>query len=159
MIEVLSEDDAPPGLRPARRAFGFADAVASAELVADWRESRPVGLRGIVWYRLPVSTDRRNWPWETFSRVARGQPVHAELKVEYGGGNENASNDVVIVNRGDAPGRLPQRVTPSGPALAADAVGAYRMETTASGVVFVLRDDVWPWIGPGERTVIGWLHR
>jgi len=162
VLDVFSEDPPPQGRHPARRAFGLADPLASAECVADWKSSPPDGLRGIIWYRLPVSSDRRNWPWETLEKVARGLPVHAkiqiEIKVESGGGKGKGSNhDVAIVNRGDAPGRLPRRVVPVGPVLACDAVGAYRMERSADGVAFVRRDDVWPWIGPGKRTVIGWL--
>jgi len=158
VLDVFSEDSPPKGRRPARRAFGFADPVASAEWVADLKVSPPDGLRGIIWYRLPVSSDRRNWPWETLEKVACGLPVHAEIQVESGDQNgKRANHDVAIVNRGDAPGRLPQRVVPVGPVRACDVVGAYRMEKTANGVAFVLRDDVWPWLGPGKRTVIGWL--
>lgn len=44
-----------------------------SELVHDWTESRPAAMRGVIWYRLPVVTDKHNWTWPQLQRVMRGQ--------------------------------------------------------------------------------------
>lgn len=45
------------------------DAVALGSLVRQWTASHPVAMQGVIWYRLPVVTDKRNWNWETFQQV------------------------------------------------------------------------------------------
>jgi len=30
-------------------------------------------MRGVIWYRLPVASDKFNWPWPTLERVMRGE--------------------------------------------------------------------------------------
>ncbi|MFT6792960.1 MAG: hypothetical protein ACJAR1_000948 [Rubritalea sp.] len=53
--------------------------VASADpfqlslLIQRWQEQRPMLMQGIIWYRLPVSTDRMNWTWDTFQKVRHGE--------------------------------------------------------------------------------------
>jgi hypothetical protein len=50
------------------------DATAIARLVQDWTASRPAAMRGVIWYRLPVATDKRNWRWETLREIV-GTPA------------------------------------------------------------------------------------
>lgn len=155
VMEVISEDRPPFGMVPARRAYAFADPEAAAALVAEWITQRPAGLTGIVWYRLPVAGDRRNWPWQTLAKVARGERAAPVIEVDRA--SAGRAGDLWIENRGTGPGRLPRRLTALGPVAAADAVGAYRFAPGADRATFVLRDDVWPWLDPGGRIVIGWV--
>lgn len=48
------------------------DAPELAELVRGWTASRPQALRGVIWYRLPVATDKHNWDWPTLKAVMNG---------------------------------------------------------------------------------------
>ncbi len=50
------------------------DATEMANLVQRWTTSRPQAMRGIIWYRLPVATDKFNWRWETLRDIV-GPPV------------------------------------------------------------------------------------
>lgn len=50
------------------------DATEMANLVQRWTASRPQAMRGIIWYRLPVATDKFNWRWETLRDIV-GPPV------------------------------------------------------------------------------------
>ncbi len=153
VIEVISEDRAPEGLAPARRAFGYADPATAAALVAEWTANRPSGLTGVVWYRLPIAADRRNWPWPTLEKVMRGEAPVADLRVE------TKASDIVLTNHGEAPARLPGRLVARGPVAAADAVGAYRLESGGEETVFRFTENGWPWIEPGQSLVIGWITR
>lgn len=55
-----------------------------AELVADWKESRPENMIGLIWFRLPVTTDRLNWHWTTLESVMQGVPPRSlpEIRVQ-----------------------------------------------------------------------------
>ncbi len=50
-----------------------ADPVEMAELVRWLRFHRPEGLRGILWYRLPLPEDRLSWHERTWQAVMQGQ--------------------------------------------------------------------------------------
>lgn len=153
VIEVISEDRGPEGLVPAHRSYGYADPAAAAALVEGWMKNRPDGLSGLVWYRLPVAGDRRNWPWPTLRKVMRGEVPTPHLQIEA----PASGGDVALANHGDAPARLPQRLIARGPIGAADAVGAYRLQQGGEETVFTFQEGMWPWIEPGSRLVIGWI--
>ncbi len=44
-----------------------------AELVRDWTASRPAAMRGVIWYRLPVGSDKFNWNWPKLEAVMTGR--------------------------------------------------------------------------------------
>jgi len=154
VIDVVSED---AGTGPASaRAFALADPLESARLVQEWQRDPPAGLTGIVWYRLPVAGDRRNWPWETFERVIRGEvdPSKPDLEISPGAG----AKDLFVVNRGTFPVLLPGKIVIGHPVPAADGAGAYRLEQQDGVVHFIRRNDVWPWLDPGKKIPTGWLR-
>lgn len=43
------------------------------ELIRAWTASRPAPMNGVIWYRLPVATDRLNWTWPQLQQVMRGE--------------------------------------------------------------------------------------
>jgi len=47
--------------------------VELSGLVRDWTASRPEAMRGVIWYRLPVATDNRNWNWPKLEAVMSGR--------------------------------------------------------------------------------------
>jgi hypothetical protein len=49
------------------------DSEELATLVRAWTASRPAAMRGVIWYRLPVATDKHNWSWPTLSAVMAGR--------------------------------------------------------------------------------------
>ncbi|HUH02336.1 MAG TPA: hypothetical protein VML75_10085, partial [Kofleriaceae bacterium] len=110
---------------------------------------RPVpGLRGVVWFRLPVAGDHQAWSAPTLRAVIRGDAVAAEVTaalVARGAG----VYDVVVENRGTADGRWPALAL-SGAIDAIDLIGAYRRD-----------GDRWTpaerQLRPGARAVVGWV--
>ncbi|GAA5476815.1 hypothetical protein Hhel01_00290 [Haloferula helveola] len=155
VIDVISEDLPPEGVTPAKRSYAYVDPAIGAKLVAEWMQSPPVNLTGIIWYRLPISTDRRNWPWQTLEKVSRGEVPTADVRVERK--VNGRAGDVTILNQGSAPVRLPERVIARGAIVAADAVGGYRLEKGGRETVFRFGGAEWSWIEPGERVIVGWI--
>lgn len=156
VVDVISEDTGAPGPAATNRAFAMADPAASARLVREWKSEPPAGLRGIIWYRLPVEGDRRNWPWETLQLVARGEEAPAVPALEILPGP--ASGDLFVANHGKFPLLLPAEIVVTSPVTATDGAGAYRLERRADGLHFLRRDDIWPWLDPGKKLPAGWLR-
>src|SRR5205823_11444471 len=98
-------------------------------LVKEWQRARPPQLREIIWYRLPVATDIRNWRWVTLSAVMSGRkPLHHLEILEEG---ENPI-DLSIVNTGEADEELDAVViatSRAGTLVAADALTGWTVDT------------------------------
>ena len=66
----VAMDSVQPAWPPNTGVLEFAtNADEIAMLVKEWQQARPPQLREIIWYRLPVATDIRNWRWVTLSAV------------------------------------------------------------------------------------------
>ncbi len=156
VIDVVSEDLTEPTPAVRKRGFTMADPVASAQLVANWEKDRPAGMTGIIWYRLPVEGDSRNWPWATFRLVTRGEVSVSRPALEATQGD--GARDLTVANHGAFPVRLPREIIVRSAVVTGDGAGAYRIERTGDGVRFLLRADVWPWLDPGKRVAFGWLR-
>lgn len=156
VIDVVSEDltELTPAVR--KRSFAMADPATSARLVANWEKDRPAGLTGIIWYRLPVEGDSRNWPWETFRLVTRGEVTVSRPVLEENPGD--GARDITVANHGEFPVRLPREIIIRSTVVTGDGGGAYQVERAGDGVKFLLRTDVWPWLDPEKSIACGWLR-
>jgi hypothetical protein len=94
----VAMDSVQPAWPSDTRVLEFAtNADDMATLVQEWRYARPPQLREIIWYRVPVATDVRNWCWTTLSAVMSGRkPLH-HLEVLQEGENPI---DLSIANTG-----------------------------------------------------------
>jgi hypothetical protein len=155
VLDVVSEDvpQSPPN-GAVRRTAGISEATELAALVAEWRNHRPPGMRGVVWYRLPLETDRRNWRWITWQRAAAGKLPHSNLRVEARRAGEGLW-DLVLKNDGERDERLPESIAAGCATLALDGLNGY---TAATGDQWILEEAAWPWLAPGDSLTIGWLR-
>jgi hypothetical protein len=137
-----------------------ADADAMAGLVSGWMADRPQGLLGVVWYRLPVESDRRNWRWPTLAKVMAGEIPRADVRAE-ARRTEDRLVEIELVNRGTAEHRGPGRVTvswPRGRLIASDGLLAYETAGGAMDSIQFRGKADRPGLPPGERRTIGWLR-
>ena len=51
------------------------NAVEISGLIRDWTANRPAAMRGVIWYRLPIATDKHNWDWRTLNAVMAGRDL------------------------------------------------------------------------------------
>ena len=137
--------------------FG-ADADEIADLVKEWQENRPAGLQELLWYRVPVSTDSRNWGWPTLAAVMQGRRPVQRYEVHLDGGNPV---DLALENTGesDEPFDRFVRVTWSGPApVASDALAGWTIHMESGSLTFTPQPDARLRLAPGARRGIGWLR-
>ena len=77
--EATSAGDLPPDWEERQV---FADPVRIAEIVRDLREAPPRSLVGMVWFRMPVATDRMNWSLPVLEKVIAGRAPQVAIRAE-----------------------------------------------------------------------------
>ena len=134
-----------------------ADPDELADLIREWRENRPAELEGIIWYRLPVETDARNWRFATLATVANGRKPHRQVDVFSEGMNPM---DVAIRNAGEADERLQMKVIVDSdqPAVDADALTGCRVSMHGTQSIFATEGSEALRLRPGETRSLGWLR-
>jgi hypothetical protein len=155
----VAMDSVQPAWPPGTSALEFAaNADDIAALVAAWRQSRPPWMRDLLWYRVPVATDRRNWRWPTLAAVMAGRdPVH-RLDIVTNGKNPV---DISIVNRGEAEERTPCTVTltsTGASVTASDVLPGWNMTADKGRVVFSTPPGQELRLSPGDVRSIGWIR-
>ncbi|AHG20478.1 hypothetical protein Z042_13195 [Chania multitudinisentens RB-25] len=113
-------------------------------------------LQGIIWFRLPLADDRRAWSLTTLRAVINNQPLTASWQVKFLP-QQNGLYDLHIYNDGPVDAPLPREIgINTGNCLAADAVGNYRLETTAEQLRFIRISNAQ--LRTGQSRPLGWLR-
>lgn len=131
--------------------------VANADRIATdvrrFRESPPRYCKGIVWFRLPIDTDRLNWSWSALQAVMEGRSPETSFEMEIRRQAEGL-HEVWIVNRGERNIHGPVRFTvaPKGLQIVAyDAVNGFTESETA-------HQFTGPAPPPGEESLAVWYR-
>jgi hypothetical protein len=140
-----------------------ADPAAMAMLVRAWTDRRPGTMRGVIWYRLPVSGDERNWASGTLGCVMKGEVPDPALAARTIVTDDGRLIDIELTNTGKADARLDGvRVTVGVGAQrleAQDGIGGFIARQAGNGVILAARGMGIPdLLRPGERRVVGWVR-
>lgn len=155
----ISMDSVQPAWPKGTRLVEFSPiAEELADLVSKWRTARPHEMQELIWYRIPVATDNRNWRWPTLEAVMAGrQPTHRVSTVIEG---ENPV-DVAVLNSGEAEEVLKAPVTISwqdSELMAADALAGWSVQADKNQAVFTPEANSRLRLPPGTKRAIGWLR-
>lgn len=140
-----------------------ADPLELARLVRDWEASRPLNMRGIIWYRLPVRTDMLNWKWSTLSAIIGGrsprQNLSAEVRVL-----TPVLCEIVLVNDGEVDQRAGFDIKvdwTGGKVVASDGLAGFTVEQTRPNMATLSIEgsakDAWL-IRAGQKQKVAWLR-
>lgn len=114
------------------------------------------GLRGVAWFRLPTSEDRRAWSLATWHAVLRGQPLRGRAELQLRATPNPGTFDLVLVNAGPHDAELPRQVDGGKSCTAADGANGYVAQHSAAGPG--LRRKAPGLLRSGQERVIGWLR-
>ena len=155
----VAMDSVQPSWPPGTRVLEFgADADEIATIVQDWKKSRPPQLRELLWYRLPIGTEARNWRWPTLSAVMAGRLPEHKLNILRDGENPI---DLSIFNSGEADEQLSASITATwnGTELAAsDALSGWNVRSENGRAIFSVTAPRGLRLPPGATRKIGWLR-
>ncbi|MDB6140804.1 MAG: hypothetical protein JWO94_3876 [Verrucomicrobiaceae bacterium] len=156
----LALDGIQPSWPAGTRIMQFdSDAAALTQLTNEWQALRPTGMQGILWYRLPVATDQRNWRWPTFAAVIEGRPPSHHLSVRTEG---EELLDLSVVNDGEADEDLKGvrvRVTWEGAGpLASEALPGWTLNIENSQSLIISSLAQTQRLPPGAHRSMGWLR-
>ena len=158
-LQGIAMDSVDPAWPPGTRILEFAtDADDLAALVAEWQAAHPLELQELLWYRIPVPTDIRNWRWATLSAVMAGRAPQHKLEVVKAGDNPI---DLSIANVGEADEQQIMIVTVtwnSGSLVACDALSGWTVRAEKGKAVFTSIAGSRSQLPPGGQRSIGWLR-
>lgn len=159
LLSVAMDSVEPVWPRGTRVVEFATDADEVAALVNDWKKKRPGLLRDLFWYRLPVSTDERNWRWLTLTAVMEGRPPLHKLEVRSQGENPV---DLAIANVGEADEQRDPTVTVTwnngSAVIASDALPDWSAVMAKQAAIFKPEAGVQLRLSPGATRSIGWLR-
>jgi hypothetical protein len=113
-------------------------------------------LQGLVWFRLPLPSDKRSWSYAQLQAVSSGKPLAAELKLRVQG--IDPQFELMAENHGFVAAQLPAQIRLSGSSCsAADAVSGYKPDFSKNKnqLQFVLTKTE-AMLQPGQALVLGW---
>lgn len=159
-VKDVHGEDLPAGFSLASERYAVldSDAYALADLVAEWRSHAPELLQSLIWYRLPVSTDRLNWPAEVLPKITRGDRLKRGWSVKLEP-NAEGVHEVVLHQDGDAPDDLPREIQITS-VEAADGLRGYVLQGPPSGTVslWLPQPGRFGRVRPGEKVIAGWIR-
>ena len=145
----------PPGTRTLEFST---DADDTAKLVSEWLSARPAELKELIWYRIPVATDQRNWRWPTLAAIMAGRkPIHKLQAVQRG----DNPIDLSVKNVGEADKQVSTKLTVywTGASLVAfDALPGWTVATDKERAVFSRMSGFPLELSPGAERSVGWLR-
>ena len=138
------------------------DPIAIAQLLRKWQQDRPRCMQGVIWYRLPVASDRLNWRWETLSAIMDGQIPRKNLQVavEY---PQPELAEVVLINDGEVDVSAEVQIEiecDRRELVAADGLCGFAIAERKPSSISLVHGGtaVSPTIGAGERWKVAWLR-
>lgn len=161
--EVFGED-LPAGfvLGGKRGVVLDSDAFALGLLMDEWRRHAPAGMISVIWYRLPVSSDRLNWPAQTLQKIVSAKPLKRGWSAHAQKGSSGQA-DIILRQEGDAPDDLPHDIFVQWQgtlAEAADGLRGYRVHDQGPGWLrfsltnYARQGRIWP----GQEFAAGWVR-
>lgn len=139
-----------------------ADAVALATLARELRVQPPEHCTGVLWFRLPVASDRLNWPAATLAAVLRGEAPRRVLTLAVRW-PESGLAEIVVRNTGETseppPATLALRWPTADRPSAADGLAGYRLAPESNGRWRAVNNfPTRALLRPGSSVTVAWLR-
>lgn len=135
-----------------------ADPEQVAALIHALESAPPKGLVGLIWFRLPLAGDRRAWPLRTLQAVINHEPLRAKVLLQ--NLHKGELHQLSLHNAGNISADLPQQFQVIGKNCeAADAIGGYRLQRTATHLIWHRIATTPPRrLSAGQQYAVGWAR-
>ncbi|WP_159566922.1 DUF3142 domain-containing protein [Budvicia diplopodorum] len=157
----LVESEAPVRIAGQMQELSVAP-QAMADFLSQLRQQQTPNLKGLVWFRLPLESDRRAWSMSTLKAVILQQPLASEWVVELQAqpdqsNQTNSLFNLILRNTGQIDGVLPSEITlPAGKCQIGDAVGNYQLNADNQQLRFIRTHS--QQLRAGQSQAIGWVR-
>lgn len=157
---IAAVESERPALTPGGRSSELvASPPAMAAFAGQLDRAPPPGMAGIVWFRLPTTSDERAWSLATWRAVLARAPLLPALGVTArtaADGEGKGLQDLLLANSGNADASLPFAIRWNGACRAADGINGYTLERDSAGMY--LRRAQEGLLRAGSQRNIGWLR-
>lgn len=149
---ILLESEVPLAV-PGERHELRIDPTQMQQYVTWLTQQQFAKLQGVAWFRLPLASDRRSWPWSTLQALASAQPLRANLQLTWQPSPHGRM--LVARNSGNIAVALPQTIQlQSQTCLAADGLAGYHwllhtQQLTRQTTEYLL---------PDQQRQLGWFR-
>ena len=155
----VAMDSVQPAWPPGTSLLEFASSADDlSNLVASCQRSPPAHLTSLLWYRLPIPTDRRNWRWPTLAAVMAGRHPAHRIDAICEPGNPV---DISVVNHGEAEERVACTIAltwTGAQVTAGDTLPGWTLSLQNGQAAFSTTPGNLLRLSPGDRRSIGWLR-
>lgn len=137
-----------------------ADPIPLSGLVREWSANRPPELMGLIWYRLPVSSDVMNWQWPTLETVMAGEEPASEVRAHVRRVKPGLV-EIDLANEGTADAQSKPCATlywEKHRRIAADGLEGYQVVESGPTALRLQPTHFGRRLRAGERMVIGWVR-
>ncbi|WP_271801721.1 DUF3142 domain-containing protein [Commensalibacter communis] len=126
-------------------------------LIEQLQHNTPINLRGIIWFRLPIASDQRNWSLDTWMAMIKHQNLHGQIMVkEIPDPNTPEAIKITLVNQGNIALPLPSIVSLR--CKTADGLFPYQLSVNHQGkYILNLTKQIAP-LNTHQERVIGWMR-
>ncbi len=149
IIAIDSDGEPAPVFAPDAREL-VVDPRRVAVVLERLTAAPPPRFRGVAWFRLPLSSDRRSWRASTLRALIAGDDVALPAQVVLA--PVGANFDVVLRNPQRIDVMAPQRIALPVGCTSGEGVAGYRFEFAPSRVT----TSAPPLLKPGASRTIGW---
>jgi hypothetical protein len=133
----------------------LADPQQLSQLGAQLRADPPAHLAGLIWFRLPLTNDRRAWSLNTLRAVARGDTLDSRLVLNLSA--QQGLYEIGIRNEGNLDSAWPERLTLVARGCeGGDALAGYTLQQSADLLTFTRQRE--GRIAAGGQRAIGWAR-
>lgn len=135
----------------------YSDPQQIRKLIEELQQNTPALLHGIIWFRLPIANDQRNWSHDTWIAMIRHQPLGGKIIIQEIPDPENpGAIKLNLINQGNITLPLPKKIQLRCPI--ADGFFPYQLTTNTQGKYELsLFRETTP-LNTHQQRIIGWMR-
>lgn len=135
----------------------YSDPQQIRKLIQELQQNTPELLHGIIWFRLPIANDQRNWSHNTWLAMIRHQPLKGNIITQEILDPDNpGAIKLSLVNQGNIALPLPKKIPLKCPI--GDGFFPYQLTTNSQGKYELALIHQAPPLNTNQQRIIGWMR-